>query len=264
VNETGWGYEGKVAIVTGATAGIGNAIARRLIASGARVTAAARSLEALSEMNHEFGERLHTIATDVTQATNVEWMVRGTVERFGRLDVAFNVAGGARAGTIAGMSDEDWDYTNDLCYRSIFLCMKHEARQMIEQGTGGAIVNVSSVNSLVPFPGASAYSSAKAGVDMLTKNAAVELAEHNIRVNALLPGLVATRLTEPLTKVREINDAYMSRIPMRRSADSFEMTGPALFLGSSEASYVTGACLIADGGWTLSGYPDLRQWISPG
>lgn len=261
MTEVVWNYQGKIAIVTAATAGIGKAIAVRLVESGAKVVAAARTVKDLEALRDELGDAILAVPTDVTVAGDIERLVQRTVEKFGRLDVAFNVAGGARPGTITGMSDEDWDYTCNLTLRSVFISIKHQARQMIQQGNGGAIVNVSSINSLVPLPGALAYAPAKAGVDMLTKTAAVELAEHRIRVNALLPGLVETVATAPLISVPEIKAAYMDRIPFRRPADAREMTGPALFLGSDEASYVTGATLVADGGWTQTGYPDLRKWF---
>jgi NAD(P)-dependent dehydrogenase (short-subunit alcohol dehydrogenase family) len=160
---------------------------------------------------------------------------------------------------VVDLSDEAWDYINNLSLRSIFRAMKLEAQQMIRQRDGGAIVNISSINALVPLPGAIGYTTAKAGVNMLTQNAAVELAEHGIRVNALLPGLVRTPKTESLLNSPRIMEAYRARIPMRRAAEVEEMVGPALFLGSSEASYVTGASLIADGGWVHAGYPDLRD-----
>ncbi|MEN6464260.1 MAG: SDR family NAD(P)-dependent oxidoreductase [Syntrophaceae bacterium] len=259
--EVVWDYCGKVAIVTAATAGIGRAITERLVESGARVAAAARTAEDLDALSGELGEAVLAVQTDVTVAGDIERLVGRTVERFGRLDVAFNVAGGALPGTITGISDEDWDYTINWSLRSAFISIKHQARQMIAQGGGGAIVNISSINSTVPLPNAVAYSPAKAGVDMLTRTAAVELAEHRIRVNALVPGLVSTRATQMLDAMPEINAAFLERIPLRRAAGPREMTGPALFLGSDEASYITGATLVADGGWSQTGYPDLRKWF---
>ncbi len=259
MTEVVWNYQDKIAIVTAATAGIGRAITVRLVESGAKVVAAARTAKDLEALRDELGDAILAVPTDVTVAGDIERLVQRTVEKFGRLDVAFNVAGGSRIGSITEMSDEDWDYTQSFTLRSIFICLKHQARRMIEQGNGGAIVNISSINSLVPLPSAVAYAPAKAGVDMLTKTAALDLAKHRIRVNALLPGLVATATTSPMLSMPKINDAYMERIPFHRPADAREMTGPALFLGSSEASYVTGATLVADGGWTQTGYPDLGK-----
>ncbi|MEK4699477.1 SDR family oxidoreductase [Solibacillus sp. FSL R7-0668] len=126
---------------------------------------------------------------------------------------------------------------------------------------GGAIVNVASLNAQVPMFAGTAYSSAKAGVEMLTKNAALELAQYNIPVNAILTGLVLTPLTAGLTGVDAIHEAYMERIPMKRAADPKEMAGPTLFLVSEDASYVNGASLIVDGAWQTSGYPDLSKFF---
>jgi NAD(P)-dependent dehydrogenase (short-subunit alcohol dehydrogenase family) len=184
-----------------------------------------------------------------------------TVNRFGRLDVSFNVVGTTGGGSLTSLSEEGWNNAERVSLRSVFLGMKHQAEQMITQGDGGAIVNISSINSSVPLPGVIAYSTMKAGVDMLTRAAAVELADHRIRVNAVLPGLVATETNEALRSNPAMLDAFLERIPMRRPAAPLEMTGPALFLGSSEASYVTGSTLVVDGGWMQAGYPDIRKLL---
>ena len=131
---------------------------------------------------------------------------------------------------------------------------------MKTQGSG-AIVNISSLNAHVPMYSGSAYSSAKAGVEMLTKNGALELARHNIRVNAILPGLVETPLTDILTSNSELKEAFMERIPMKRSGRPEEIAGPALFLVSDDASYVNGVSLLVDGAWATSGYPDLSRFF---
>lgn len=256
-----WNYNGKVAIVTGATQGIGKAIARRLVESGAKVIAAARTRATLDALAAEFGGSLVGIAADVCNGADLEGLVAEAVSRFGRLDVSFNVAGTARGGSLTSLSEEGWETAQQLTLRSVFLGMKHQAQQMIAQGDGGAIVNISSINSSVPLPGVIAYSTMKAGVDMLTRAAAVELAEHGIRVNAVLPGLVATETNAALRSKPEMLDAFLERIPMRRPADPLEITGPALFLGSVEASYITGSALVADGGWTQAGYPDIRKFF---
>jgi NAD(P)-dependent dehydrogenase (short-subunit alcohol dehydrogenase family) len=256
-----WNYEGKVAIVTAATQGIGRAISRRLVESGAKVVAAARTRATLDALAAEFDGALVGVATDVCVEADLERLVTEAVNRFGRLDVAFNVAGGGKGGALTNLTEESWEQAERLTLRSVFLGMKHQARQMIAQGDGGAIVNISSINSMVPLPGVISYATMKAGVDALTQGAAVELAEHRIRVNAVLPGLVATEANEALRSRPAMLEPFLERIPMRRPAEPLEMTGPALFLGSSEASYVTGATLVADGGWTQAGYPDIRKFL---
>lgn len=251
---------GKVAIVTGGASGIGLAIVQRLLNAGAKVAVADLNGDKLTELEEANKGNLIGRITNVTKEADIESLVKETVEAFGQLDYGFNVAGASKAGTIVDQSEEDWDFTVDLCLKGVFLSVKHQAKYMQEHG-GGAIVNVASLNAHVPMFYGAAYSSAKAGVEMLTKNAALELAQHNIRVNAILPGLVATPLTKDLTNVEAINEAYMERIPMRRAADPDEMAGPALFLVSDDASYVNGSSLIVDGAWAVSGYPDLSKFM---
>ncbi|GAB6930455.1 SDR family oxidoreductase [Paenibacillus sp. JCM 10914] len=253
-------FQDKVAIVTGGASGIGHAIAERLVREGAYVVAADLNQERLHDMQKALGERFLGVTANVTQEDQVAKLVQDAVEKFGGLDIAFNVAGASKSGTITELSEADWDFTVDLCLKGVFLSMKHEAKQMMKQG-GGAIVNVASLNAHVPMYAGSAYASAKAGVEMLTRNGALEMARNNIRVNAILPGLIETPLTSGLLSSEEIRAAYMERIPMNRAAVPEEMTGPALFLASSDAAYVSGASLLVDGAWNTSGYPDLSRWF---
>ncbi|ANU26297.1 SDR family NAD(P)-dependent oxidoreductase [Planococcus versutus] len=253
-------FQGKVAIVTGGASGIGSAITHRLLEAGVKVAVADLNEAKLKEMEDANAGNLIGVVANVTKEADIEALVKKTVEAFGSLDFAFNVAGASKAGAITEQSEEDWDFTVDLCLKSVFLSVKHEAKYMKEHG-GGAIVNIASLNAHVPMFYGAAYSSAKAGVEMLTKNAALELAQHQIRVNAILPGLISTPLTSDLTKVEAINDAYMDRIPMRRAGEADEMAGPALFLVSEDASYVNGASLLVDGAWAVSGYPDLSKFM---
>lgn len=251
---------GKVAIVTGGASGIGFAIVQRLLKAGVKVAAADLNSEKLKELEEAYKGDLIGCVTNVTKEADIEELVKKTVETFGGLNYAFNVAGASKAGAIVDQSEADWDFTVDLCLKGVFLSLKHQAKYMKEHG-GGAIVNVASLNAHVPMFYGAAYSSAKAGVEMLTKNAALELAQHNIRVNAILPGLVATPLTTELTNVEAINEAYMERIPMRRAGIPDEIAGPSLFLVSDDASYVNGASLIVDGAWAVTGYPDLSKFM---
>lgn len=253
-------YSGKVAIVTGGASGIGNAIVKRLLNAGAKVAVADLNEEKLKELEEANKGNLIGCVTNVTIEKDIEALVQKTVDTFGALDFGFNVAGASRSALIVEQSEEDWDFTVDLCLKGVFLSLKHEAKYMKDNG-GGAIVNIASLNAHVPMFYGAAYSSAKAGVEMLTKNAALEMSQHNIRVNAILPGLVSTPLTKGLTDVEAINEAYMERIPMRRPGDPDEMAGPALFLVSNDASYVNGTSLVVDGAWEVSGYPDLSKFM---
>jgi len=263
VSATNRSFVGKTAVVTGATSGIGLAIARRLLAEGAQVVALGRNIAQLDALQKEFATRLLVVRADVTNEDDVADSIQRAVRHFGKLDVAFNVAAAARPGTIVDGSTADWNAVIDTCLRSVYLCIKYQAKTMIAQGRGGAIVNVSSLNQIVPFYGASSYATAKAGVGMLTQNAALELAQHSIRVNALLPGLTDTPSTSFIKNSPEINAAYIERIPLRRSATPEEIAAPALFLASDDAVYITGASLLVDGGWALSGYPDMSRWLGP-
>ena len=252
---------GATAVVTGATSGIGNAILRLLVAKGANVVAAARNVEKLEALRDELGSQVVGMRTDVLREDDIQALVASAVEHFGTLDLAFNVVGGAgRASALVDTESENWQGVMNITLRSVFLGIKHQARQMIAQGNGGAIVNISSLNQIVPLYGSAGYSAAKAGVGMLTQNAALELARHQIRVNAILPGVTDTRPTQR-SKVPEIRNAFLERIPLGRIATPDEIARPAVFLASEEARYVTGVNLLVDGGWSLSGYPDASRWL---
>ncbi|WYP26850.1 SDR family NAD(P)-dependent oxidoreductase [Alkalihalobacillus sp. FSL W8-0930] len=253
-------FTGKVAVVTGGASGIGFSIVDRLIKEGAKVAAGDINVERLEELKSEFGDQFLGVKVDVTKEEDIEALVSQAVEAFGRVDYGFNVAGAQKMAPIADMPVEDWDFTVDLCLKGVFLSMKHQARQMKKQG-GGAIVNVASLNSHVPMYAGSAYASAKAGVEMLTKNGALELARENIRVNAILPGLVDSPLTASLLEQDDINKAYMERIPMERPAKPDEIAGPAIFLVSKDAGYISGSSLLVDGAWATSGYPDMSRFM---
>ena len=249
-------FAGKVAVVTGAASGIGLAIAKRLLQEGAKVVGC--DLHPIDEP----GAGFVGIEADVTKESTAETLVATAVDRFGAVDVAFNVAGGARAGYIVDLAEADWDFTVNLCLKSVFLGMKHQARQMMRQGAG-SIVNIASLNAHVPMHAGSAYVAAKAGVEMLSRNGALEFAPFGIRVNAILPGLVQTKLTRRHFDNPEALAAFEQRIPMGRPAQPEEIAAPALYLASGDASYVNGASLLVDGAWAVSGYPDMRPFRGP-
>jgi meso-butanediol dehydrogenase/(S,S)-butanediol dehydrogenase/diacetyl reductase len=144
----------------------------------------------------------------------------------------------------------------------VFFGIKHAARRMIEQGRGGAIVNIASLNSRVPMFFGAAYSAAKAGVASLGQSAALELGEHGIRVSTVSPGLTATPLVAPMTDVPAVHAAYMERIPLGRPASPADIAASATFLASDDAAYVSGVNLFVDGGWEQTGYPDLRPMFA--
>lgn len=255
-------FTAKSAVVTGAASGIGLAIVRGLVAEGARVVGGDVNADLLKGVAAELGAAFVPMVSDVTREADAEALVATAVERFGGLHAAFNVAGGNRPGYIVDLAETDWDHVVDLCLKGVFLGMKHQARAML-RGGGGAIVNIASLNAHVPMHGGAAYATAKAGVEMITRNGALEWADRGIRVNAVLPGLVQTPLTRPHFEDPARLDAFRARIPMGRAAQPPEIAAPALFLASSEASYVSGASLLVDGAWAVSGYPDMRPFRGP-
>jgi NAD(P)-dependent dehydrogenase (short-subunit alcohol dehydrogenase family) len=249
-------FSGKVAIVTGGASGIGEAVVRGLLLEGAKVASLDINATLLAQRQQEYGATFFGVAGDVTNEASVAKFVLSCVDRFGSLDMAFNVAGASKGGPIVDHSLQDWGFTIDLCLSSVLLCLKYEARQMLARG--GAIVNVSSVCAHFPVYGAASYCSAKSGVEMLTKVAALELAEKGIRVNAVLPGYTYTPGMRMAQDSPGMDSRVVQQIPLKRAATAEEIAAPALFLASNDARYVTGASLVVDGGWELTACPDFR------
>ena len=256
------GFENSVAVVTGGVSGIGAAITQRLVDRGAKVFVADINADAVASAPETFGANVAGLRTDVTNEADMEALFAGAVERFGTIDAVFNVAGGSKPGAVIDMDLATWDFNIRLNLYGAFLGTKLGARQFLAEGKPGSIVNIASLNSQVPMHFGAGYSAAKAGVVMLTKNAALELGEKGIRVNAVSPGLVATPLTGGLLAVDGVMDAYLDRIPAKRPADPDEIAGVALFLASQDASYVNGENIIVDGAWATTGYPDLRPFMA--
>ncbi|HQT75443.1 MAG: short-chain dehydrogenase [Rhodospirillales bacterium 20-64-7] len=249
-------FAGKVAVVTGAASGIGLAITQRLLLEGASVVGTDLHPIGVTDTNFV------GLTGDVTQEATAQDLVAAAVQRFGGVDAAFNVAGGSRPGYIVDLAESDWDFTVDLCLKGVFLGMKHQGRQMMRQGRG-SIVNIASLNAHVPMHAGSAYVAAKAGVEMLSQNGALEFGPFGIRVNAILPGLVQTPLTRRHFDNPDALAAFQARIPMGRPAQPDEIAAPAIYLASDDASYVNGASLLVDGAWGVSAYPDMRPFRGP-
>lgn len=252
-------YEGKVAIVTASAAGIGKAIVERLIAEGAQVLATSRN--GADELAEAMGERCVSMKVDIADEAQIEAMVNFAMERFGRIDAVFNVANGSTLGTILGTTSDEWRKTFDISVMGTFNCTRLAARAMIKAGIKGSIVNVSSLNADVPARGLSSYSCGKAAIVMLAKACAIEMAEYGIRVNTLSPGLTGTPVNQNIPEA--MFGAFMDRIPVGRMGTPEEQAEAALFLGSDQSSYMFGANLVVDGGWSHSGYPDTRLWFGP-
>jgi NAD(P)-dependent dehydrogenase (short-subunit alcohol dehydrogenase family) len=249
-------FADRVAVVTAGASGIGLGIVGRLVAEGAHVVVGDIDTTGLERVAADHG--VATCRCDATREDDVEALVATAVAQFGRLDCAFNVAGKGGGGEIVKMAVDDWDDVLATTLRTTFLGIKHEALHMIERGGGGAIVNIASINAIQPAEGAGSYNAAKAGVVNLTQSAAIELGEHQIRVNAIGPGLIRTPMTEKsLFPVPRIIDAYLEATPLGRYGQPDDIAAAATFLASDDATWITGQTLYVDGGQTISGYPKL-------
>jgi len=255
-------FTGTVALITGGSSGIGRATALSFAREGAMVVIASRGTEQGEAVRHELealGAGAEFIPTDVSQPKQVEFIVSRTIARFGRLDYAFNNAAAVDVGVFkpsADFSEEEFDRHIAVNLKSVWLCMKHEIRQMLDQGSGGAIVNTSSVNGLGGGPQNALYAASKAGVLGLTKSAAQEYARQGIRINALVAGGFDTPMLkgvferispqDPLAAER----GFTQVVPLGRVGRPEEAADAVLWLCSNAASYVTGHSLIVDGGMT--------------
>jgi len=245
--------EGKVALVTGGTSGIGRETALLFARAGAKVVAAGRRApegeETVELVGAAGGEGLF-VKTDVSKAAEVETLVQKTVERFGRLDVVFNNAGMEGVWVpIARQSEEDWDRTIAVNLKGVWLCLKYEIRQMLKQGGGGAIVNMASIMGLIGSAGAAAYSASKHGVIGLTKTAALENARSGIRINAVCPGAVEAPMAERIFGAPKVHKYVLSCHPIGRFGKPMEIAEAVVWMCSDRASFMTGQSLVLDGGF---------------
>jgi len=254
-------FQDKVAVVTGAASGMGAQISRSLVAEGAKVVLGDLNIEGAEELARELGDSAVALKINVAEEAGAIALVGKAVDTFGRLDLAYNVAGVGRLGDLHDFTEEDWDFVVDICLKGVFLCMKHQVRQFIAQGEGGAILNVASANSHIPMWGNGPYSAAKAGVAMLGQCGALEWGDHGIRVNTISPGLTETPLASVLIDLESSREGFMERTPLRTYGTPQDMADAALFLTSDESRFITGVNLGVDGGIALSAYPDLRKWI---
>ncbi|HMQ04947.1 MAG TPA: glucose 1-dehydrogenase [Pyrinomonadaceae bacterium] len=249
----------KVALITGASSGIGRATALAFAAKGASVVLAARRQEELDSLVAEIktkGGKATAIRTDVSDAREAEQMVAHAIATFGRLDYAVNNAGiEGLIANIVDLEEADWDRVLDINLKGNYLCLRFEARAMLEGGHGGAIVNVGSVNSFLGFGSGAAYVASKHGQVGLTTSASAELAPHGIRVNIVCPGFVDTPMHHRIRGIigdEPFDNAMVPQVHVRRVGKPEEIAAAILFLCSDEASYITGTALTPDGGFTMT------------
>ena len=245
--------QGKVAIVTGASRGIGRAIALGFAAAGADVAVASRSESDLQDLAKEItslGRRSLVVATDVTHRDQIQSMVERTVDELGGLHVLVNNAGGTRfMAPITALRPEGWDKVMRLNLDSVFHATQFAAQTMVRNG-GGSIIQIASVAGISGAQGLSFYSAAKGGVRLMTQAVAKELAESGVRVNSIAPGWIATDLNAAMWEDEGTRKLAESMIPMGRIGDADEIVGAAIFLASDASSYVTGTTIVVDGGQT--------------
>ena len=243
--------DGKVALISGASRGIGESIAVALAQYGAHTILVSRKIDALEEVAKEIrdkGGKADSIACHMGEVAQIEAMFKQVREKFGRLDILINnAATNPFFGEMINADEAIWEKTFDVNLKDPFFMIKHAVPLMVESG-GGSIVNVSSVNGIRPAFMQGIYSVTKAGLISMTRAFAKELAAKNIRVNALLPGLTDTKFSKALMDNKNIYDYVVKQVPMNRHAEPDEMAGAALYFVSEAASYTTGSILVVDGG----------------
>jgi NAD(P)-dependent dehydrogenase (short-subunit alcohol dehydrogenase family) len=251
--------DGKIALVTGGTSGIGRDTAVLFARAGTKVVVAGRrereGSETIDLIRAAGGDGLF-VKTDVSKASEVEALVQKAVEHFGRLDIAFNNAGveGVWA-PIVRQSEEDWDRTININLKGVWLCLKYEIRQMLRQGGGGAIVNMSSILGMIGSAGVAAYSASKHGVVGLTKTAALENAKSGIRVNAVCPGYIETPMADRTLRVPSVHQYVVNCHPIGRLGKPMEIAEAVVWMCSDGASLMTGQSLVLDGGFLAGPNP---------
>ena len=246
-------FAGKVALITGGNAGIGRATATEFAKQGAKVVVSGRrekeGRDVIAEIKALGGEAIF-VKTDVSKASDVKAMIEQTLETFGRLDYAFNNAGIEQALTpLPEQTEETYDQIMNINVKGVWLALKHEVPAMLKAG-GGAIVNNSSIAGLVGFAMAPVYVASKHAVNGLTKSVALEYAKQNVRINAVAPGPIETRMYLDFAKTPEVRQMLESAVPSGRVGQPEDIASTVIWLCSGSASFVTGQIFPVDGGYT--------------
>lgn len=241
---------GKVAVVTGASRGLGRAMALGLANAGAKVVVTdildtSKTVEDIKKMDRE----TLGLKVDVTKKTDVEQMVQQTLKKFGKIDILVNDAGIVRSAPAEAMKEEDWDKVIAVNLKGQFLCAQAVGAQMIKQKSG-KIINIASIAGKLGSAQSAAYGASKAGIILLTKTLALEWGKYNIRVNAICPGVFATAMTDDFLKDNNFSQMLKMRVPLGRPGEPDELVGTVVYLASKASDYMTGHALVIDGGWT--------------
>lgn len=239
----------KVAIVTGAASGIGEASAKKFIENGAKVVFSDIN-EPNYDLKEKFGDNAEFFKCDVSNSSQIDDLIEFAVEKFSKLDIMFNNAGIGGLGGITEAKNEDWDKTIAINLSGVFYGMKAAARYMKENKIKGSIISTSSILGRVGFEGAIAYCASKGGVVQLTHAAALDLAKDGIRVNAVAPGFIKTGMTDPFLGDEGFKNMVISSTPLGKVGEVDDIANAVLYLASDESKYVTGEVLYVDGGWT--------------
>lgn len=246
---------GKTAIVTGASRGIGKVMALALAESGADVVIASRNLEKLkllSDEIHSLNRKCLVCRLDVKNLDSIEAMAKETIDAFGSIDILVNNAGTNIRKMAIDLTESDWNEILDTNLKGYFFCSKIVAREMAKRRRG-KIINISSLRSVIAPPNASAYTASKGGVSQLTKALAVEWSEYNIHVNAIAPGYTETDLTAHFKeKERDLYEAIRERTPLKRWGRPEDLSGALIYLSSDASDFMTGQTLYIDGGYLLT------------
>ncbi len=245
---------GKIALVTGASRGIGQALAIGLAEAGADMALVARTQVALNETAsraRELGRRALVIPADVSQISTIHDVVDRVMQEYGRIDILVNAAGTQARKPILEMKEEDWETVESLNLKAVYFCSQAVAPHMIDQGKG-KIINICSLTSTIGIANVSVYAATKGGVLSMTRSMAVEWSRHGINVNAIAPGYFKTEMTRRLQDDPERNAWIVSRTPMGRWGELSDLKGTVVFLASAASDFITGQLLNVDGGWLAS------------
>ena len=256
----------KIAIITGGSTGIGKAIAEAYAAEGAKVVIASRNKEkgqeAADEINNTYKEKDKAlyIKTDVSKSSEVISMVEKTIEVYKKIDILVNNAGIIWQSNVVDLKEEDWDRVININLKGCFLCSKEVAKKMVEQGSGGKIINISSIHAQLSEPQAGPYTASKGGMEAFSRTLATELAPYKINVNVIEPGATYTELTVPMyTEV--VKKALYQRITLKEIAKAEMIAPSAVFLASDDSYYITGQVIVVDGGYVMDGsLPGAKYW----
>jgi NAD(P)-dependent dehydrogenase (short-subunit alcohol dehydrogenase family) len=245
--------DGKVAIVTGASRGIGEAIARTFAAHGAKVVVASRKMDGLLPIAESIGASAHAITAHTGKEDDCKRLVAETIAKFGKVDVLVNnAATNPYFGTFMDIDEGAWDKTFEVNVKGYFWMTREVVKHLRAREAPGSIVNMASIAGLVAAPGQGGYAMTKAAVISMTKTLAYELAANKIRVNAIAPGFVDTKFASAVLKNDVLLDEVLRLTPMKRYGQPDEIAGAALYLASDSASYLTGQAIVIDGGMTIA------------